>query len=60
MKWTEFKSLLSQRGLTQTEFARLTDTPQESVSRWQHNVRGVPRWAGLWLAQFKKGARRSR
>jgi hypothetical protein len=49
MTWREFLQALSDAGLTQKAFAAETGTDPAVVNRWQHRVRGVPRWVQLWL-----------
>lgn len=49
MTWREFLAALSDAGLTQKAFSVETETDAAVVNRWQHRVRGVPRWVPLWF-----------
>jgi hypothetical protein len=52
MTWAEFLHALDMLDLSQAQFARLTGTRPQVVSRWGHAKRGAPYWVRSWLRMF--------
>jgi DNA-binding transcriptional regulator YiaG len=52
MTGPEFRAELDRLGLSQTDFARLTGKPPETVNRWCRGVHPVDPLAGAWLRLY--------
>jgi DNA-binding transcriptional regulator YiaG len=58
MTGEDLKSWREQWGITQAELARLLGTYQETISRWERGVRGIPSYLALALEALEHRLRK--
>lgn len=54
LTFEDFRAELVALGLTQKDFADMTHSTQQRISRWQHAALGVPLWARSWLWMYRR------
>lgn len=59
-EFAEFRATLEAIGMTQAEFADLTGSTAQRVTKWRAAKRGVPYWVRSWLMMWRTCARATR
>lgn len=54
LTFEDFRAELEDLGLTQMDFARMTKSTPQRISKWKHAALGVPLWVRPFLWMYRR------